>query len=641
MTLDHSLFDSLLEPVFVLSEDGKVVYCNEPAGLVCDFSVRKIRRGMFFKDLLTFDEPVEWIHDIRNVTGQAPYKETGFTTHSGEHGKVQITIQPLSTGLWIVFVRDVTLEERLQKKYRAELGQKEDVILALQKAQLELEEYSKNLERMVQERTKQISHMNRLMKALLDSLSQGFFIFDKTGLCLEVTSKACESTVEHSPTGKKIWDVLKLAPDKINGFERWMTTLFSEMLPFSDLAPLGPASYPHSEGLNISLDYFPLRNEENQIDGVVVVASDITNLVEAQRQAVIEKQHSEMIISLVRSKNQVSRFVREAQSLLQELQGHLSKSPVDGEAVFRCLHTLKGGAGMLSILGMTDACHSAESFLSEYNKNPQESSAVALRGLCEMVTAKFLEFKEEAKEVLGPSALSDQRLLEIPSLELQKLLQRFQAVPEALPLAEEVLGKFLREPVETFFLPYKEVAFKLAANQNKLLREVSFTQGSISVVPEIYSSLFSTFVHAFRNAIDHGLETPEERTARGKPEGGELHVAFEVLSAPERLRISVSDDGRGIDPEKIRAKLIAKNPGKAAVFAAETHQEVLQHIFDSQFSTNDTVTAISGRGVGLDAIKSEAVALGGQAWVVSRPGFGSTITVEVPLLQHSRVRLAS
>jgi two-component system chemotaxis sensor kinase CheA len=384
--------------------------------------------------------------------------------------------------------------------------------------------------------------MNRLMKALLDSLSQGFFIFDNTGLCLEVSSKACEETVETTPAGKKIWEVLKLPEAKVNGFQRWMTTVFSEMLPFADLSPLGPASYEHSAGKNISLEYFPLRNDENQIDGVVVVASDITNLIEAQRQAVIEKQHSEMIIHLVRNKNQVSRFLRESHEMMAELH-ELLKSPIlNTESVFRCLHTLKGGAGMLSIFNMTESCHAAETALAAQDFD-------LVRSDCAAVAKSFEVFKHEAKEILGASAMSEERLLEVPASELQTLLAGFQAIPEARLLAESVLKKYIHQPVESFFAPYKEAALKLAAKQDKTLNEVKFVNGDITVVPEIYGPLFATFVHAFRNAVDHGLEPESERRQAGKPAGGEIVVQFERLSSPDRLKISVQDDGRGIDPE--------------------------------------------------------------------------------------------
>ncbi|MBS1969618.1 MAG: Hpt domain-containing protein [Bdellovibrionales bacterium] len=644
MKAHYPLFDTLLEPTFILSAEGKVVYCNEPAAIICEMSVRKISRGIPFKDLFTFSDVIDGLDNLTNVKDPTPYKEVNFETPGGQKGKVQVTIQPIQNEQgdqhWIIFVRDVTLEERLQKKYRAELEQKEDVILDLQKARAELEQYSKNLEKMVEERTQQISSLNRLMKALLDSLSQGFFVFDKNGLCLEVSSKACEHTVESQPAGRMIWDVLKLGEAKVDGFKKWMMTCFSELLPFEDLAPLGPAEFPHSKGRNISLEYFPLRNAENQIDGVVVVASDITSLVEARKQAENEKHHAKLIINMIRSKNEMGRFIRESQLMLTELKNTINKPQPqwDPEAIFRSLHTLKGGAALFSVHTVAEACHNAETRLTNYNESQTQENADKLKSQCQAVELQFGAFLSETKEILGASILSSERLLEISVTDLNTLLDKLQTIPQAKAIAENALAHLLFEPIKNFFEPYKEVSFRVAEKENKMIRNIEFKNAMIPVVPEIYGPLFATFVHAFRNSVDHGIELPDVRHKLGKSEGGEIIVAFSRQDLPTpTLRISLSDDGGGVDPAKIRAKLASKgiNTDK------ESDQEVIQHIFDSQFSTKEQVTETSGRGVGMDAIKYEATALGGRVWVESELGKGNTLIVEVPYMTKAPTKKAA
>lgn len=644
MKTQYALFDSLLEPTFILDAEGKVIYCNEPAALICAHSVRKISRGMALKDLLAFSEPIEGLDQLPQVVDATPYKEVNYTTPGGQQGKVQITLQPIQNESevphWIVFIRDVTLEERLQKKYRAELEQKEDVILALQRAQAELEVYSKNLEKMVEDRTRQISHMNRLMKALLDSLGQGFFIFDPQGLCLEVSSKACESTLETIPQGKMIWDVLKLTDKKVEGFKKWMTTLFSEMLPFEDLAPLGPEVFPHSQGRNISLEYFPLRSELGQIDGVVVVATDVTSLVEARKLAENEKQHAKLIINMIRSKNEMGRFVREAQVILKDLRSSIAvpTDQWDLDAIFRHLHTLKGGAGLFAIHKLSESCHHAETRLSEYSVQPDNTHADRLKSQCQVVEMQFQNFLTETSEILGTSILSDERLLEVSASELNAVLEKLESIPKAKNIVENSLAHLLYEPIKNFFEPYKEVAQKVAQKEDKVVRAVVFKNDMIPVVPEIYGPLFATFVHAFRNSVDHGIEAPNVRHGRNKPEGGIITVKFERQDLPApTLKISLHDDGGGVDPQKIRNRLASKGINTES----ESDDQVIQHLFDSQFSTKDQVTEISGRGVGLDAIKYEALQLGGRIWMDSQLGIGSTLIVEVPYLTRLRSKKAA
>ena len=143
MKIQYSIFDTLLEPVFVLNAEQKVVYCNETAALLTGVSVRKITRGMKLLELFEFSDSIEALKGLHHVTEPTPYKEVNFKTFHAGSGKVQLTLQPVFDSMgdknWIMFVRDVTLEERLQAKYRGELEQKEGVIKALEDAKAQLE----------------------------------------------------------------------------------------------------------------------------------------------------------------------------------------------------------------------------------------------------------------------------------------------------------------------------------------------------------------------------------------------------------------------------------------------------------------------------------------------------------------------
>ncbi|UYL07664.1 ATP-binding protein [Bdellovibrio sp. SKB1291214] len=637
MKIQYSLFDTLLEPVFVLNAEQRVIYCNETAAIVCGLSVRKITRGsMKFLDLFTFSEPIEGLDKLIHICDPTPYKEVTFQTPQGGEGKVQITLQPVFDSMgdknWIVFVRDVTLEERLQKKYRAELEQKEDVIKDLEDAKVQLENYSKNLEKMVADRTAELSRLNQMMTALLDSLNQGFLIFNEQGKVLEVTSKACEHTIEGRPQGQNIWDVLKLPANKVDGFQKWMKTVFMEMLPFEDLAPLGPASYPHSEGNRISLEYFPLRNAEGKMDGVVLVASDITKLVEAQEQAVRDRSYANLIINMVQNKNQIGRFVRESESLLSELKSGLKASweNADDESLFRQLHTLKGGAALFSIQDMTEYCHKAETLLSEFKESRNAEQYKKLQDETLFIESSFHKFLIKSEDILGKKALSQERQLEIPLSKLQNTVEKLQSLPQGNTAAQLLLNDLMMESIGSFFESYNDVAQKVAEKQDKQLNPVIFKNAELKVLPEIYSTLFATFVHSFRNSVDHGIEAPTVRQEQGKPAAGTIIVQFNLLRkhAIDWLQIRIDDDGAGVNAKVIREKLTSKGFD----VSKQSDEEVIQHIFDSQFSTREQVTETSGRGVGMDAIKHAAEHLGGAVHVRSEYGKGTTLIVEVPYM---------
>lgn len=629
--IKYQLFDSLLEPVFIINAEAKVVYCNETASTICNIPARKIiRSGQRLDELIKFSEKIDQLDNLISVTDPTPYRETTYCNQSDESGKIQITIQKYtlnnetdseSDPLWITFIRDVTLEEKLQKKYRGELEQKEEFIKHLEDAKVRLTEYSENLELMVADRTVELSKLNNLMSALLDSLHQGFFMFDKNGAILEISSKACLQVIEGNPQGKMIWDALKLPEERIEGFKKWMTTLFLELLPFEDLAPLGPPLFPHSEGHNIQLEYFPLRTG-NDINAVVVVASDVTSLVEAQRQAAFEKSHAQLIIKLIRSKREIAYFIRDADELLKDLNVEIRKPyGPDKEASFRYLHTLKGGAATFSIAPMALKAHEAESLLLENVKHPDLISKVTEIG------SAYNDFVNEAREIIGSQVSSTERWIEVPSSEIKLWANYLSNLPGGHSFAAELRNQYLSEPIASFFTPYLDLCERLAIQEHKEPPIVNIDDHKLRINPEVYGPLFSSFVHAFSNSVDHGIEVAEVREQNGKPRSGRIDVIIQ-LDKKGSLKIEFKDDGAGIDPARIRAKLDKLN----IPHLHEKDSEVIQHIFNSQFSTRDQVSETSGRGVGMDAIAFAAKDLNGKASVTSVVGKGTTILVEVPFI---------
>jgi two-component system chemotaxis sensor kinase CheA len=143
----------------------------------------------------------------------------------------------------------------------------------------------------------------------------------------------------------------------------------------------------------------------------------------------------------------------------------------------------------------------------------------------------------------------------------------------------------------------------------------------------VLERLADPLVHLLRNSADHGIETPEERQACGKPRQGTILLTAEHVGGEVVIRIA--DDGRGIDAERVRAKAVEK--GLIAADAALSHEEILQLIFAPGLSTAQKVSNVSGRGVGMDVVKRNIEALRGRVSLASTPGQGTTVTVRLPL----------
>ncbi len=183
-------------------------------------------------------------------------------------------------------------------------------------------------------------------------------------------------------------------------------------------------------------------------------------------------------------------------------------------------------------------------------------------------------------------------------------------------------------------VPLSKVFFKF----NRIVRDMSKTlekEVNLEIIGEetevdknIIEHISDPLMHMLRNSIDHGLETPEERLKSGKPKMGT--VRLEAKNAGSEVLIILSDDGKGLDKDKILAK--AKKNGLLKKDESEyTDKEIFQFIFLPGFSTNDAVTSFSGRGVGMDVVTNNIIAVGGSIDVNSTRGVGTTFTLKIPL----------
>jgi two-component system sensor histidine kinase and response regulator WspE len=146
---------------------------------------------------------------------------------------------------------------------------------------------------------------------------------------------------------------------------------------------------------------------------------------------------------------------------------------------------------------------------------------------------------------------------------------------------------------------------------------------------DILEKLEAPLNHILRNAVDHGLETPEERAAAGKVEACRLEV--EARHSAGMLVITVSDDGRGIDLEKIRRKVIERQLADQRMAKDLSDSELLDFLFLPAFSTSENVTEVSGRGVGLDVVHSMVHSVGGSVRIHTQPGQGTSFRLELPI----------
>lgn len=234
---------------------------------------------------------------------------------------------------------------------------------------------------------------------------------------------------------------------------------------------------------------------------------------------------------------------------------------------------------------------------------------------------------DELMDRVGELVIAQSRLRQLASssmdLQLRSVSEEIERLSGELRDTMMVLRMV---PVGSLFSRFRRLVHDLARETGKVIELV--TEGETTEVDKtVIERLADPLVHLVRNSIDHGLETPEERRAAGKDEAGKIMLS--ARQAGGEVIITIKDDGRGINRERVRAK--AEASGLIQPGAVLSDQDLLQLIFAPGFSTAAQVTNLSGRGVGMDVVKKTVETLRGAIDITSHAGEGSDVSLRIPL----------
>ncbi len=213
---------------------------------------------------------------------------------------------------------------------------------------------------------------------------------------------------------------------------------------------------------------------------------------------------------------------------------------------------------------------------------------------------------------------NDRRALEISG-------QRIDLITSEL---QEAIMHTRMQPIRNIFNKFPRVIRDLALTLNKRI-ELTMEGKEVELDKSIIENLSDPMTHLIRNAADHGIEPPEERIERGKDPVGKLKL--KAYHEAGQVNIEIIDDGRGIDGEKIAGSAVAKGLAGEELVRGMSPREKVNLIFLPGFSMSDEITEISGRGVGMDVVKTNLDTLGGLVDIDSKPGKGTTIHIKLPL----------
>jgi two-component system chemotaxis sensor kinase CheA len=415
----------------------------------------------------------------------------------------------------------------------------------------------------------------------------------------------------------------------------------------------------------LRFEYAPIY-KDGLLERVMVIAKDVTDVLALQAEvARKDKENREnmeragQIASL--GPDLFDTFMQEADELVKESLAGLDaieKGPSPAEAVhqvFRAMHTLKGNARVFKLMSMQNVAHRAEEHLEDVRGGKAQLTPESLAGLREQVCQVgdvLDEFGKLGRQVFRRDHDRHQggSMVKVAEPRIAELRQAFSGaarslkeangvIPAALHQRFEELARRIREltmvSLGDVLIPMQKMALDLAREQNKKVADLQIVGGDILVDGALLQKIKDILLHALRNAVDHGLEPPSDRAAASKPEAGKITVHCEQRDG--ELLVSVEDDGRGINTDRVKAKAFQLNLLAEDELDRVPEQKLFELIFRPGFSTAEKVTEVSGRGVGMDVIRSRAEELRGSAQVTSRRGNGTTLTLKFPVDQYQRI----
>jgi two-component system, chemotaxis family, sensor kinase CheA len=457
------------------------------------------------------------------------------------------------------------------------------------------------LERIVQERTRQVDDKNREMRVLLDNVDQGFTTIDRRGRLAGEHSAAIDRWFG-APAANATWfDYLATVVPRLASSSRvsWQAVV-DDMMPLEVTLAQMPSRFAVG-GTSYRVEYRPIGSTGSPAEFLVIV-TDITHERAEDERAEV----TELLERVLADRAGVESFLDESGAQLDSLRrGEIR----DFNVARRTIHTLKGNAALFGLASIATACHRVEDQLDETGELPSSSAFDEL-------AARWHVIVRELRRLLGDRNAR----LELDAEQLAQL----EAAVRRRDVGEiaHLLSRFQLEPTRTRLRHLADQAKGIAERLGKAALEVHVEDHGARLDRATWGPFWQVFVHAVRNAIDHGIESGDERTRAGKAAGGS--VWLRTFERDDGVVIEVEDDGAGIDWAAIRAR------AKVVGLACTTASELEVALFADGFSTADAVSEISGRGVGLGALRDATVQLGGVIEIHSRRGAGTTFRMRFP-----------
>lgn len=475
---------------------------------------------------------------------------------------------------------------------------------------------SSQLEQLINEKIKDIESM-------LGNIRQGILTIDKECNIHPEYSNYLETIFETKEIGGKsfvdfMFQKAKVSKETITTTDTVITTSIgddefafdanSQHLPRSFSIVMDESTNSHKD---LELEWCPILNEEDLIEKIMVTVRDITEINKLKAEANLKSAELEIIEQLMGLENKKFQEVySQSEQMLQSCLDTFNSNDINSESlglVFMHLHTAKGTLRTYGLKNSSAEIHDIEDFFVDLKHH---------EGTYEEYVPQFVESLEQAIQNLKQYKFINDTRLNRNSTDsgvTSEVLQEVRAVVD-LYISDAIQAEKLFNQIEFLVSPSDDEALahqledliervaESAKDLGKASPNLIYIGPSCRIPSQVWQKLEGSFTHLIRNSLDHGIETPEQRAAIGKREHGAIHLELHLTD--REMTLIYYDDGQGLNIEKLRSL------GKLGDDASD--KDVSNLIFQPSLSTASNVTDISGRGVGMEAVKWTIEEIGGQ-----------------------------
>jgi signal transduction histidine kinase len=558
---------------------------------------------------------------------------------------------------------DVRAEHRGAVEIRTLAEAMNKMAADLARSRSALQHNNESLERTIEARTQHLRVANTEIAEMLDHLEDAVMTVNAEFIIEPRCSPACARILGvDAIAGFDIRDLL-FSTDRVETSDAQLSThVFAletsfgcpvEQWEANNHLVLGELRYRHpaepaTTPRTFSLRYAPLYDRDHNIERIMIMASDVSEMLALRTRVETEQRRASarvdaLLALMACTRQEALQFVDDNVARIARVNGAIERweraaDPDAVLAVFRELHTIKGNASALRFAEIADRTHAAEDVIQALiaeagapGTPPLASRMARLRAAATPLQELLTIYADVANEVLRGH---DPAL----HVDLGRLRARVEAIAGADgPATAARLGSLLElvtdeatervSGVQRLFHQQRPMIEDISHQLGKQVTLTHVEGGELFVAAEVAPSVRDAFNHAIRNALDHGIEPATERARLGKPPVATLALAW--TRDDHELVVRLSDDGAGIDLAHVTQ--IARAKGLLADTATVDDAHILELLFEPGFSTRPTVTDLSGRGVGLDAIRSALAAHGIRVALHSRAGQGTTLEVRLPI----------